>query len=281
MNINEKIDEITKIVSLLMDQCWCFAGTGLDIYAEALLKLCAAHGMVVAVCCGRLPQNVLSAEAALHAGNRFFDCSRETNLKVFSEFLDVRSCQLSTNETHLQSRIQMNLAAIWNTKRCRKTHRRLTSMKEIAFAQDADTLLAQGVAMKTAARWLSAKHQVSFTSAMNRLKLTRKVEKARARAGRSDDGWLSADYLAQRKACVQVLLQNTLLVCSAERVTEQELAEAILVVATVCSRLAVWRTKKSWAWWFAFVEKLVAGKVALTRRERSCSPHKQHIDEGI
>lgn len=275
MNINEKIDEITKIISLLMDQCWCFAGTGQDIYAEALLKLCAAHGMVVAVCCGRLPQNVLSAEPALHAGNRFFDFSRETNLKSFSEFLDIRSCQLSTNETPLRSRIQMNLAAIWNTKRCRQTHRRLTGAKEIAFAQDADALLTLGVPLKSSVRWLSAQHQVSLASTMNRLKLTCKAH-AREKVRSPDDVWLSADYLAQRKTCVQVLLQNALLTCSAERVTEQELAEAILAVATVCSQLAVWRTRKTWAWWFAFVEKVVAGKVSLTRRERTNSPHKQH-----
>lgn len=275
MNINEKIAEITRIVSLLMDQCWCFAGTGQDVYVEALLKLCTAHGMVVAVCCGRLPRNALSAETALLAGNRFFDVSRETNLKVFSEFLDVRSCQLSTNETPLQSRIQMNLAAIWNTKRCRQTHRRLTGTKEIAFALDVDALLVQGVALRTAARWLSARHQVSLVSTMNRLKLTRNA-KARTKAWEPDNGWLSADYLIQRKACVQLLLQNTLTACPMDQVTEQDLADAILVVATVCSRLAVWRTKKPWAWWFAFVEKLVAGKVLLTRREHTNLPHKQH-----
>lgn len=280
MNINEKIAEITRIVSLLMDQCWCFAGTGQDVYVEALLKLCTAHGMVVAVCCGRLPRNALSAETALLAGNRFFDVSRETNLQVFSEFLDVRSCQLSTNETPLQSRIQMNLAAIWNTKRCRQTHRRLTGTKEIAFALDVDALLVQGVALRTAARWLSARHQVSLVSTMNRLKLTRNA-KARTKAWEPDNGWLSADYLIQRKACVQLLLQNTLTACPTDQVTEQDLADAILVVATVCSRLAVWRTKKPWAWWFAFVEKLVAGKVSLMRRERPGSPHKQHIDESI
>lgn len=277
MNINEKIAEITRIISLLMDQCWCFAGTGLDVYVEALLKLCTAHGMVVAVCCGRLPRNALSAEAALLAGNRFFDVSRETNLKVFSEFLDVRSCQLSTNETPLQARIQMNLAAIWNTKRCRQTHRRLTGTKEIAFALDVDALLAQGVALRTAARWLSARHQVSLVSAMNRLKFTR-TAKAREKAESPDEVWLSADYLAQRKACVQVLLQNTLAACPTNQVNEQDLAEAILVVATICSRLAVWRTKKRWAWWFGFVEKIVAGKVALTRRERMCSSHKKHYE---
>ena len=209
MNMKEKTNEITKIVAMLLDQCWCFAGTGLDIYAEALLELCAAHGMVVAVCCGRLPRNALSAEAALLAGNRFFDVSRETNLKAFSEFLDVQSCQLSANEKTLRSRVQTNLAEVWNAKRNRQTYRRLTGTKEIEFAQDANALLEQGVALKTVARWLSARHQVSFVSVLNRLKLTRKAQ-VREKAGSSSDVWLSADYLVQRKNCVQVLLQNAL-----------------------------------------------------------------------
>lgn len=281
MNINEKINEIIKIMAMIVDQCWCFAGTGLDIYPEALLKQCSVQqGMVVAICCGRLPRNVHDAEAALRAGNQFFEFACKANLKAFSEFLDVQSCQLSANEKPLRSRVQTNFAGIWNDKRCRQTHRRLTSTKEIAFAQDADALLAQGVALRTAARWLSARHQVSLVSAMNRLKFTRNA-KAREKAESPDGGWLSADYLDLRKACVQVLLQNALTACPTNQVTEQDLAEAILAVATVCSRLSVWRTRKTLAWWFAFVEKVVAGKVSLTRRERPCSPHKQHIDESI
>ena len=269
MNINEKTNEIENVVARLMDQCWCFAGTGLDIYPEALLKQCSVQQrMVVAICCGRLPRNVHDAEAALRrlprnvhdaeaalrAGNQFFEFACKANLKAFSEFLDVQSCQLSANEKPLRSRVQTNFAGIWNDKRCRQTHRRLTSTKEIAFAQDADALLAQGVALRTAARWLSARHQVSRVSAMNRLKFTRNA-KAREKAESPDGGWLSADYLDLRKACVQVLLQNALTACPTNQVTEQDLSEAILAVATVCSRLSVWRTRKTWAWWFAFVEK--------------------------
>ena len=259
--------------------CWCFVGTGLDIYVETLLRLCSSYGMVVAIiCCGRLPHDTHSAEAALRTGHKFFEIAHAANLKAFSEFLDVQSCQLSANEKPLRSRVQTNFAGIWNDKRCRQTHRRLTSTKEIAFAQDADALLAQGVAMRTAARWLSARHQVSRVSAMNRLKFTRNA-KAREKAESPDGGWLSADYLDLRKACVQVLLQNALTACPTNQVTEQDLSEAILAVATVCSRLSVWRTRKTWAWWFAFVEKVVAGKVSLTRRERTNSPHKKHYEE--
>lgn len=278
MNINEKTYEIEKIIVHLIDMCWYFVGTGLDIYIETLLRLCSSYGMVVAICCGRLPHDTHSAAAALRTGHKFFEIAHAANLKAFSEFLDVRSCQLSTNETPLQSRIQMNLAAIWNTKRCRQTHRRLTGTKEIAFAQDADELLVQGVALRTAARWLSARHQVSLVSAMNRLKFTRNA-KTREKVKSPDGSWLSADYLALRKACVQVLLQNALTACPTNQVTEQDLSEAILAVATVCSRLSVWRTRKTWAWWFAFVEKVVAGKVSLTRRERTNSPHKKHYEE--
>lgn len=279
MNINEKTCEIEKIIVHLIDMCWCFVGTGLDIYVETLLRLCSSYGMVVAIiCCGRLPHDTHSAEAALRTGHKFFEIAHAANLKAFSEFLDVQSCQLSANEKPLRSRVQTNFAGIWNDKRCRQTHRRLTSTKEIAFAQDADALLAQGVALRTAARWLSARHQVSRVSAMNRLKFTRNA-KAREKAESPDGGWLSADYLDLRKACVQVLLQNALTACPTNQVTEQDLSEAILAVATVCSRLSVWRTRKTWAWWFAFVEKVVAGKVSLTRRERTNSPHKKHYEE--
>ena len=279
MNINEKTCEIEKIIMHLIDMCWCFVGTGLDIYVETLLRLCSSYGMVVAIiCCGRLPHDTHSAEAALRTGHKFFEIAHAANLKAFSEFLDVQSCQLSANEKPLRSRVQTNFAGIWNDKRCRQTHRRLTSTKEIAFAQDADALLSQGVALRTAARWLSARHQVSRVSAMNRLKFTRNA-KAREKAESPDGGWLSADYLDLRKACVQVLLQNALTACPTNQVTEQDLSEAILAVATVCSRLSVWRTRKTWAWWFAFVEKVVAGKVSLTRRERTNSPHKKHYEE--
>lgn len=281
MNIKEKVDGIVKVVAQLMDQCWCFAGTGQDIYIDALRKLGSTSGLVVATCCGRLPRNGHDAEILLQAGSQFFEISRKANLKEFSEFLDVRSCQLSLNEKSFRSRVQTSLAEIWNAKRCRQTHRRLTGAKEIAFAQDADALLAYGVALKSAARWLSARHQISVVSAMNRLKFTRNPSTRRERTPRQDEGWLSADYLACRKACVQELLQSTLAACPQDQVTEQALAEAVLVVATVCSRLSVWRAKQPLAWWFAFVEKVVAGKVALTRRERPCSTHKKHKDERL